>query len=70
MSERGKAAKYLASEIGNYVVNEETGRKVERVDMVGGKYLCFDSNGNVDGFKNLSEALDYLGLNFVSERGC
>lgn len=61
-SQRGLAALYLAAEIGNFVRDEDTGRMVERVDMVGGKYLSYGERGRVNGFMNLSEALDYIGL--------
>lgn len=61
-SRRGLAALYLAAEVGNFVRDEDTGRMVERVDMVGGKYLSYNEHGCVNGFMNLSEALDYIGL--------
>lgn len=62
MTKRGMAAQHLAKQCGNYVSNDENGRRVERVDMVGGKYLAFDEHGRVSGFMPLSQALDFLGL--------
>ena len=59
---RQLAALYLAAEVGNFIRDEDTGRSVERVDMVGGKYLTYDEHKRVNGFMNLSDALDYLGL--------
>lgn len=59
---RGLAALYLAAEVGNFVRDEDTGRTIERVDMAGGKYLSYDEHRDVNGFMNLPEALDYLGL--------
>lgn len=59
---RGLTALYLAAEIGNFVRDEDTGRMVERVDMAGGKYLSYDEYSRVNGFMNLPEALDYIGL--------
>ena len=59
---RGLAALYLAAEVGNFVRDEDTGRSVERVDMAGGKYLTYDEHKRVNGFMNLPDALDYLGL--------
>lgn len=56
------AAQYLMREVGNFIQNSETGRAVERVNMVGGVYLLYDENGQVDGFVTLSGALDYIGL--------
>ena len=61
MSDRAKASEYLLGAVGHWVSNDE-GKTVERVGMCGGDFLCFDENGDVDGFKSLSEALDYLGL--------
>lgn len=59
---RGLAALHLAAEVGNFVRDEDTGRTIERVDMVGGKYLSYDECGRANGFMNLSAALDYIGL--------
>lgn len=61
-SRRGLTALYLAAEIGNFVRDEDTRRMVERVDMAGGKYLSYDECGRANGFMNLPEALDYIGL--------
>lgn len=60
--QRGLAAVHLAAEVGNFIRDEDTGRSVERVDMAGGKYLTYDEHKRVNGFMNLSDALDYLGL--------
>ncbi len=61
MSERKRAYEHLQVE-GNYIQNEETGRSVERVNMAGGKYLAFDENGNVAGFKSFEECMDWVGI--------
>ncbi len=60
--QRGLAAIHLAAEVGNFIRDEDTGRSTERVDMAGGKYLTCDEHKRVNGFMNLPDALDYLGL--------
>lgn len=61
MNKRKRAYNHLQT-VGNFIKNEDTGRSVERVDMVGGKYLTFDKHGNVSGFKNFNECMKYIGL--------
>ena len=58
---RAKAARHLMDAVGNYIVNDDLRRAVEHVDMIGGKYIVYE-NGDVYGFMNLSECLDFLGI--------
>lgn len=61
MVDRKKAYEHLQT-VGNWIENEQTGRSVERVDMIGGEYLTFDETGDVAGFKNFSGCMEYLGI--------
>lgn len=42
-----KVTQYLMNGREGDFVEHEDGRRVEIVNMVGGRYLCFDSNGEV-----------------------
>ncbi len=55
------AFKHLQTE-GNYIKNDETGKIIECVNMVGGKYLSFDEHGNTAGFKDFDECMDWVGI--------
>lgn len=61
MINRKKAYKYLQT-VGNFITNDDTCRTVERVDMVGGKYLAYDKDG-VQGFMNFNDCMKYVGIN-------
>jgi len=58
---RTTAARYLMAATGNCIWSDD-GKCVERVDMIGGTFLTYDELGNVNGFMNLSNALDFLGF--------
>lgn len=58
---RAKAARHLMDAVGNYIVNDDLRRTVERVDMIGGKYIAYE-NGDVYGFMSMTECLDFLGI--------
>lgn len=61
MSDRKRAYEHLQT-AGNFITNEDTGRTVERVDMVGGKYLTYDDDEGVAGFKNFNDCMKYVGI--------
>lgn len=48
MEQIEQIAKHLEEvEVGNYIKNDDNGRSVEVVNMAGGKYLCYDGDGEV-----------------------
>lgn len=61
MINRKKAYKHLQT-VGNFITNDDTGITVERVDMVGGKYLAYDKYGEPVGFMNFSDCMKCIGI--------
>lgn len=60
MNDRKRAYEHLQT-VGNFITNDDTKRTVERVDMVGGKYLAYGPGGYV-GFLNFNECMKYVGI--------
>lgn len=57
------AAKCWLRKVGNVIFDDETGARVERVNMCGGDYIMFDADGDVAGLTfDVDEALKHINL--------
>ena len=56
-----KAINYLENgEVGDFIFNEENGKKVEIANMCGGRYLCYDNGEVAKQTNNESIAYNFL----------